>query len=100
MAATALADFPAVQAPVGGHFLIAARDAGTVFTPEDYTEAQHQALATTKRFVEAEVVPRIAEFERKEPGLARQLIEQSAELGLLGILVPERHDGLELDITT
>ena len=100
MSATALVDVPAAQAPVGGHFLVGACDSGAVFTPEDFTEAQRQALATTKRFVEAEVVPRIAEFERKEPGLARQLIEQSAELGLLAILVPERHDGLELDITT
>ncbi len=100
MSATAQIDLPAVLAPAGGHFLIDNCDGSGVFTPEDFSEGQRQALATTRRFVEAEVEPRIAEFERKEPGLARQLIEQSAELGLLGILVPERYDGLELDITT
>ncbi len=100
MSATAQIDLPTVLAPAGGHFLIDNCDGSGVFTPEDFSEGQRQALATTRRFVEAEVEPRIAEFERKEPGLARQLIEQSAELGLLGILVPERYDGLELDITT
>ncbi len=89
-----------MRAPAGGHFLIGNCDASDVLTPEDFSESQRQALATSKRFVEAEIVPRIAGLERKEPGLARQLIEQSAELGLLGILVPERHGGLELDIST
>ena len=74
MSATAQIDLPAVLAPAGGHFLIDNCDGSGVFTPEDFSEGQRQALATTRRFVEAEVEPRIAEFERKEPGLARQLI--------------------------
>ena len=100
MSAPAQIDLPTVQAPAGGHFLIGSSDANGILTPEDFTEPQRQAMAMTRRFMDAEVVPRIAEFERKEPGLARQLINQAAELGLLGILVPERHDGLELDVTT
>ena len=100
MSATSQIDLPSVQSTAGGHFLVGPCDASVVLTPEDFTESQRQAMATTSRFVDEEVIPRIGELERKEPGLARQLIEQAAELGLLGILVPERHDGLEMDITT
>ena len=100
MSATSQIDPPSVQSTAGGHFLVGPCDASAVLTPEDFTESQRQAMATTSRFVDEEVIPRIGELERKEPGLARQLIEQAAELGLLGILVPERHDGLEMDITT
>ena len=47
-----------------------------------------------------ELRPRIADLERKEDGLSRQLLEQAANLGLLGVLVPERYDGLEMGVTT
>ena len=97
---TALADPPKITAPSGGSFLMRDSEASDVFTPEDFSETQRQVRSTTDRFMGEEVMPRVAELERKEPGLARRLIQQSAELGLLGVLVPERHDGLAMDITT
>ncbi len=100
MPATLAASLPKVASPPGGSFLIRDASASEVFTPEDFNETQDQVRATTRRFMEEEVLPQVAAFERKEPGLARKLIEQSAELGLLGVLVPERHDGLGMDITT
>ncbi len=89
-----------VAAPPGGSFLIENVPAQHVLTPEDFTESQLQVKATTDRFMGEEVLPRVADFERKQEGLARSLIESSAEIGLLGVLVPERYDGLEMDITT
>ncbi len=71
-----------------------------VFTPEDFDEDQDQVRKTTLRFMSEEVLPRVADLENKQPGLARQFIEQAAELGLLGVLVPERYDGLEMDLAT
>ncbi len=100
MAATASASLPRVASPAGGAFLIADMLAGQVLTPEDFHEMQNQVRATAYRFMREEVLPRVVALERKEPGLARGLIDQAAELGLLGILVPERFDGLEMDITT
>ena len=89
-----------VSAPTGASFLVDDMPAERVLTPEDFNEAQRQVIATTDRFMGEEVLPRLAEFERKEEGLARSLIESSAEIGLLGVLVPERYDGLEMDMTT
>ena len=64
-----------------------------VFTPEDFDEDQDQVRKTTLRFMSEEVLPRVADLENKQPGLARQFIEQAAELGLLGVLVPAPADG-------
>lgn len=89
-----------IATPPGGSFLIASVDPDQVFTPEDFDEDQDQVRRTTLRFMAEEVLPRVADFENKEPGLARQLIEQAAELGLLGVLVPERYDGLEMNLAT
>ena len=100
MAVAASASSPRVASPPGGAFLIKDMLAGPVFTPEDFNEMQKQVRATAHRFMRQEVLPRVAAMERKEPGLARGLIAQAAELGLLGILVPECFDGLEMDLTT
>ena len=89
-----------IAAPQGGSFLIKESVAGQVLTPEDFSEMQHQVFTTAKEFMNGEVIPRIAEFEQKQEGLALELIQKSAELGLLGILVPESYGGLEMDITT
>ncbi len=100
MSVDAHIESPAVATPDGGSFLIQDSTPEGVFTPEDFSESQQQARATTARFMKEEVFPRVADLEVKEAGLARRLIKQAAELGLLGVLVPERHDGLEMDITT
>lgn len=71
-----------------------------VLTPEDYSETQVHVRATTDRFMAEEVTPRIPELERQTPGLARQLMKQAAQLGLLGVMVPEHHDGLEMGVAT
>ncbi len=89
-----------MAAPPGGSFLIASVTPDQVFTPEDFDEDQDQVRRTTLRFMSEEVLPQVADLEKKQPGLARQLIEQAAELGLLGVLVPERYDGLEMNLAT
>lgn len=71
-----------------------------IFTPEDFDEAHAQVRKTTLRFMDEEVLPRVAELEGQEPGMLRGILEQAAGLGLLGVLVPDRYDGLELDLTT
>ena len=87
-------------APAGGSFLIEHAAAEHTFTPEDFSEEQRQTSATAERFMTEEVIPTIPDYEQKEPGLARGLIEKAGELGLLAVLVPEKYDGLEMDLTT
>ncbi|HYG81403.1 MAG TPA: acyl-CoA dehydrogenase family protein [Pyrinomonadaceae bacterium] len=84
----------------GGAFLIEERTPAEVFTPEDFTEEQRMISETTREFIDGEVRPRIPELEKHDWGLARELVKQSADLGLVGAVIPEEYGGLGLDQTS
>lgn len=84
----------------GGGFLVESTAPADAFTPEDFSAEQRQTKATADRFMEEEILPAIPRYEQKEAGLARGLIRKAGELGLLSILVPEKYDGLQMDLTS
>src|SRR5213080_1997273 len=84
----------------GGRFLIEERSPSEIFTPEDFNEEHRMIADTTRQFMDAEVLPRINELENKDWNLARSLVKQAAELGLVGAGIPEEYDGLGLDQTS
>ena len=84
----------------GGSFLIEARTPAEIFTPEDFNEEHRMIADTTRQFMDAEVLPRIGELENKDWKLARELVKQAAELGLVGAAIPEEFGGLALDQTS
>ena len=64
-----------------------------LYAPSD----EHALLAETLRlFVEREVEPQAAQHDREER-FNRSLFAQAGELGLLGVTIPERFGGAELD---
>src|SRR3954463_15107612 len=84
----------------GGAFLIEGRTPAQIFTPEDFTEEQRMIAQTTREFIDGEVRPRIPELEKHDWNLSRELIRKSAELGLVGAVIPEEYGGLGLDQTS
>ena len=84
----------------GGAFLIEERKPEEIFTPEDFTEEQRMIADTTREFIDNEVRPRIPELEQKDWARARELVRQSADLGLVGAVIPEEYGGLGLDQTS
>src|SRR5690606_30300862 len=70
------------------------------FTLEQLSDEQRQTFQTAMRFLDEEVLPVAEQYEGKPDGLARKLLRQCGELGLLAILVPEKYDGLEMDLTS
>ena len=86
--------------PAGGGFLLEDLASSAVSTPEDFTEEQCQIASTADRFMNEEVLPNVEEYEKQKPGLARNLMAKSGQLGLLGVLVPEEYAGSEMDLTT
>src|SRR5919107_703358 len=85
---------------VGGSFLIEERSPEEVFTPEDITEEHRMIGDTTREFIDGEVRPRLPELEKHDWDLARELIRKSADLGLVGAVIPEEYGGLGLDQTS
>jgi alkylation response protein AidB-like acyl-CoA dehydrogenase len=84
----------------GGAFLTEDRQPDEIFTPEDLTD-EHMAIArTADEFCRNEVEPRIEAMLRKEPGVAITALRKAAELGLTGILIPEKFGGMELDLAS
>ncbi len=81
----------------GGSFLIEARSTEEIFTPEDFTEEQRMIGETTREYVDNEVRPNLPTLEGHAWELARDLVKQAGDLGLLGVNVPEELGGLALD---
>lgn len=84
----------------GGAFLIEERTPEEIFTPEDFTEEHRMIADTTRQFVDNEVVPHIAELEKHDWKLSRELVGKAADLGLIGANIPEEFGGLGLDQTS
>jgi butyryl-CoA dehydrogenase len=63
------------------------------FTP---TEDQLAVLKTAREFAQGEVLPKAAEIDREHRHPA-ELVKRMAELGFLGMAVPEQYGGAGLD---
>jgi len=93
-----VATTPASQAlHQGGAFLIESASPEEVFTPADLNDDQRLIGKTAEEFVTKEVFPHIPELERHTEGLMKSLVKKSAEIGLLGVSIPEEYGGAALD---
>ena len=81
----------------GGSWLLDDAADADVFTPEMLSEEHRLIGRTADEFVDTEVLPNLERLESKDWSLARSLIRKAGDLGLLGINVPERYGGLDLD---
>ncbi|MBM3778659.1 MAG: acyl-CoA dehydrogenase [Acidimicrobiia bacterium] len=81
----------------GGAWLLGDTDPAGVFTPEQLTEEHRLIGATTREFIDQEVLPKLDEMERKDWDAARALLRRCGELGLLGANVAEKYGGVDLD---
>jgi alkylation response protein AidB-like acyl-CoA dehydrogenase len=81
----------------GGSFLVEESIPQDVFTPEDFSEEQSMIRDMTEQFVEDEVLPQVDKIEHKDWDVTVGLLKRCGELGLLGIEVPEKFGGENLD---
>src|SRR5713101_10002038 len=81
----------------GGSFLVEETAAEDLFTPEDFSEEQTMIRDMTEQFVEEEVLPQVEKIEHKEWDVTVGLLRRCGELGLLGIEVPQKYGGENLD---
>src|ERR1700727_1720262 len=89
---------PPQHARSGAAFLLEDVLAEKVFTREDLSE-EHIAIGRmVEEFWANEVEPNLPAIRQKKPGLALEIIRKSSKLGLLGISVPEKFGGMEMDL--
>src|ERR1051325_8529364 len=81
----------------GGSFLIEESSADDIFTPEDFSEEQQMIRDMTEQFVADEKLPQAEKIEHKDWDVTVNLLKRCGELGLLGIEVPEKYGGEDLD---
>jgi alkylation response protein AidB-like acyl-CoA dehydrogenase len=87
-----------MSTPFGGSFLLDAPP--DVFTPEDFT-VEHRAIAkATEDFWIREVEPNLDAIQHQDFDVLKRTLRKSAELGLVGVLLPERYGGMELDLVS
>lgn len=84
----------------GGEFLIKESQAQDIFIREDFGEDQKMMLESTQDFNEREIRPVLTRFEEKEYALVESLMRKAGELGLLGVNVPEKYEGLGMGFNT
>src|SRR5436305_673362 len=92
---------PATQTRHKGiEWALHATPAAEVFTPEDLSDVQRSVAQTIREFIRGAVAPVAAAMENQDFGHHRRLLREAADLGLTGILIPERYGGLGLDEVT
>jgi alkylation response protein AidB-like acyl-CoA dehydrogenase len=84
----------------GGEFLIRETNAADIFIPEEWDEEQLMIAQTCRDFLEQEVNPNLNRIDNLEEGLMPSLLDKAAQLGLLGISVPEEYGGFGKDFKT
>ncbi len=83
-----------------GEFLVKETNAKDIFIPEEFDEEQKMIEETCCDFLETEVFPNLDRIDNQEEGLMPGLLKKAAELGLLGIAVPEEYEGFGQSFVT
>jgi alkylation response protein AidB-like acyl-CoA dehydrogenase len=84
----------------GGEFLIRETEANDIFIPEEWNEEQKMIAQSCRDFIVQEIFPILDRIDAQEEGLTVKLLDKAAELGLLGLSVPESLGGFEKDFVT
>ncbi len=84
----------------GGEFLIKETNAQDIFIPEQWNEEQLMIAQSCTDFLAQEIWPNLDKIDAQEEGLTVKLLDKAAELGLLGLSVPEEFGGFEKDFVT
>jgi len=81
----------------GAIFLIKDITCQEIFTPEDFTNEHKDIAKAIEDFIKGEITSRGDEIELLNNEVSRELMRKAGELGFLGIDIPEKYGGMELD---
>ena len=84
----------------GGMFLLNPIGKTHVFSREQFTEEQNEIEKMTLDFAMERIYPNVDAIDELDMDLSLSLLREMGELGLLGVDVPEKYGGMELDKIT
>ena len=84
----------------GGTFLVEPITNATVFSRENFSDEHREIYEMVKEFDRDRIRVQKEEIEKFDKNLSLSLIKEMGELGLLGIDIPEKYGGIELDKVT
>jgi alkylation response protein AidB-like acyl-CoA dehydrogenase len=84
----------------GGSYLVTPVGSQRIFTREEFSSEQRDIAAMVDEFVSGRITPNREAIEKHDKELSLSLLRECGELGLLGIEVPERYGGMDLDMIT
>ncbi|HJM46556.1 MAG TPA: acyl-CoA dehydrogenase family protein [Candidatus Marinimicrobia bacterium] len=84
----------------GGMFLLNPIGTTDVFSRENFTEEQSEIEKMTLDFAMERIYPNVEAIDKLDKDLSHSLLKEMGELGLLGVDVPEKYGGMELDKIT
>ncbi|HBT97403.1 MAG TPA: acyl-CoA dehydrogenase [Desulfobulbaceae bacterium] len=84
--------------PKGGIFFFETTKPEDVFTPEDFNDEHKMIAESMDHFMAESVYPNLAELdETKNSEILKKMIKEAGDLGFLGMDIPERFGGTEVD---
>ncbi|MDR3089123.1 MAG: acyl-CoA dehydrogenase family protein [Desulfobulbaceae bacterium] len=84
--------------PKGGIFFFENTKPEDVFTPEDFNDEHKMIAESMEHFMAETVFPNLSELdETKNSEILKKMIREAGELGFLGMDIPERFGGTEVD---
>ncbi|MBC8215720.1 MAG: acyl-CoA dehydrogenase family protein [Candidatus Marinimicrobia bacterium] len=84
----------------GGQFLITPISEAKVFSREQFSEEHQDIEMMVKEFATDRILANKEDLEKLDKDLSLQLMKELGELGLVGLDVPEKYGGMEMDKIT
>jgi len=84
----------------GGQFLLDPITDTSIFSREDFTSEHTEIYKMVMDFDKERVLTQKEKIEKYDPNLSIELLKELGELGLLGIDIPEKYNGIDLDKIT
>ena len=83
---------------LGGEFILNPITNLDVFTREDFSEEHKEIYNMVRDFDREKILSQKKEIESYDPKLSKKLLDEMAELGLLGIDIPEKFSMIQKHI--
>ena len=84
----------------GGQFLLNSINKQSIYSREDFTSEHNEIFKMVKSFDEDRVLPQKDALDDFNPDIAKGLLRELGDLGLLGVDIPEEYGGIDLDKIT